>query len=84
MEPISNDTIAALLKTVIPDAEIQISGDGYKYQALIISATFAGLNTVKRHQKVYAALREAITGGALHALTLKTLTPEEFAQSATS
>lgn len=79
MEPISNETIAALLKNSIPDAEVSISGDGYKYQALIISSAFAGLNTVKRHQKVYAVLRDVIAGGALHALTLKTLTPEEKA-----
>lgn len=80
MQTISNENIAALLKNSFPDAEITVNGDGYKYQALIISTAFAGLSTVKRHQKIYAVLREAIAGGALHALSLKTLTPEEYAQ----
>ena len=78
MQPISNETISEKLKAVFPDGIVEVSGDGYKYQVAIVSETFSGLTKVKRHQKVYAILNEAIASGALHALTLTTLTPEEY------
>ncbi len=78
MEPISNEKIKEVLTEGIPDAQITIEGDGYKYQATLISETFKDLSTVKRHKMVYALLKEAITGGALHALTIKAYTPEEW------
>ena len=59
-------------------AELVVTGDGYHYQALIVSAEFVGLSPVKKQQKVYAALGESITSGALHALTMQTFTPEEW------
>lgn len=77
---ISNDAVAALIKNHLPDAAVMISGDGYKYEADIVSSAFVGLSTLKRHQLVYAALNEAIQSGQLHAMTLRTKTPEEAAQ----
>jgi acid stress-induced BolA-like protein IbaG/YrbA len=76
---ITNEAVAELIKTGIPDAQVEVSGDGYKYQAEVVSAGFAGLSKLKRHQKVYATVNEAIVSGELHALTLVTLTPEEKA-----
>lgn len=78
---IANDEVQTIIQTHLPDAVITVNGDGYKYEARIISASFAGLSKVKRHQRVYAALSEVITSGQLHALTLYTQTPEEAAQS---
>lgn len=77
---ISNDAVAALIKNHLPDALVTVSGDGYKYEADIVSSAFVGLSTLKRHQLVYAALNEAIQSGQLHAMTLRTKTPEEAAQ----
>ncbi|EIJ35751.1 BolA family protein [Thiothrix nivea] len=74
---ISNDGVAAMIQSHIPDAQVSISGDGYKYEADVISAAFEGLNTLKRHQLVYAALNAAITSGQLHALTIRAKTPAE-------
>jgi acid stress-induced BolA-like protein IbaG/YrbA len=74
---ISNDDIVKLLKQVFPDGEISVEGDGYKYQTTIVSESFDGLNTMKRHQSVYAALNDVITSGELHALTIKAYTPSE-------
>lgn len=76
---ITNEAVVELIKAGIPDARVEVSGDGYKYQAEVISTEFAGLNKVKRHQKVYATVNEAIVSGELHALTIVTLTPEEKA-----
>ncbi len=48
------------------------------YKAVIVTEQFAGLNAVKRHQKVYATLGDLM--GQIHALALHTYTPEEWAQ----
>lgn len=77
---ISNEAVVELIKAGIPDAEVVVTGDGYKYQTEVISPVFAELNKVKRHQKVYAAVSAAITSGELHALTITALTPDEKQQ----
>ncbi len=74
---ISNEDVSQLIKSGIPDADITVNGDGYKYEATIISESFKGLNTLKRHQTVYAAVDSAITSGELHALTIHAKTPDE-------
>lgn len=74
---ISNDAVKQMIQDKMPDAQISVSGDGYKYETDIISEAFTGLNTLKRHQLVYAAVNEAITSGQLHALTIRTFTPAE-------
>lgn len=75
---ISNEAVTELLNNAIPHSEVTVSGDGYKYQAQIISKSFEGLSTMKRHQLVYAALNEVITSGELHAITIKAHTASEI------
>lgn len=74
---ISNEDVIELIKTGIPNANVTVDGDGYKYETTVVSETFAGLNTLKRHQVVYAAVNSAITSGELHALTIIAKTPDE-------
>jgi len=76
---ISNEAVIDLIKTAMPDAIVEVTGDGYKYEAKVTSASFEGLNTLKKHQMVYAAVDSAIQSGDLHALTIIALTPEESA-----
>ena len=52
-------------------------GDGQHFQALVVSAAFAGKSRVQRHQLVYAALGERMRE-EIHALSMRTLTPEEW------
>lgn len=75
---ISNEAVKQLIQEKIPDAQVEISGDGYKYEAEVISTAFAGLNTLKRHQLVYAAVNSAIASGQLHALTIRASAPDEM------
>ena len=74
---ISNDDVTKLIEDGIPGANVVVSGDGYKYETTVISETFDGLSTLKRHQAVYAAVNSAITSGELHALTISAKTPAE-------
>jgi acid stress-induced BolA-like protein IbaG/YrbA len=62
----------------LPCEHLTVAGDGQHFEALIVSAEFAGLNRVKRQQRVYALLRERLDSGELHALSMQTLTPDEW------
>ena len=57
---------------------VEVIGDGQHFQALVVSNAFAGKSRIQRHQLVYAALGERMRE-EIHALSMKTLTPEEFA-----
>ncbi|MEE9326773.1 MAG: BolA/IbaG family iron-sulfur metabolism protein [Cocleimonas sp.] len=74
---ISNEEVAKLIQDGLPDATVNVEGDGYKYEATVISESFTELNTLKRQQAVYATVNDAITSGALHALTIVAKTPDE-------
>lgn len=76
---ISNEAVKAMIEANIPDAQVVVSGDGYKYEAEVVSSAFEGLRAVKRQQMVYAAVNAAITSGQLHALTIRAFTPAEQA-----
>ena len=74
------DTIREMIETGLPGAQVQVSGDdGVHFEALVISPDFAGKLPLARHRMVYATLGEKM-GGDIHALALKTLTPEEAAR----
>jgi len=62
----------------LPCERVEVVGDGQHFQALVVSSAFAGRSRVQRHQLVYAALGERMRE-EIHALSMKTLTPEEFA-----
>jgi len=74
-------TIEALIQEAFPSAKVVIddlAGDGNHYAATVIADEFKGLNRVKQHQMVYAALKGKMDGanGELHALALTTKAPE--------
>ncbi|MDB5736410.1 MAG: ATP-binding protein [Sphingomonas bacterium] len=75
--PMASDEIVELIRTGIPDAEVEITdlaGDGDHYAARVVSESFRGLPRVRQHQRVYEALGGRM-GGVLHALQLTTATP---------
>lgn len=58
-------------------AHIEVTGDGSHFEAVIVSSAFAGKRPIARHQLVYAALGDRMKQ-EIHALSMRTLTPEEF------
>lgn len=62
---------------VLDESHMHSRGQETHYKAVVVSPHFAGLNAVKRHQKVYGILGELM--GQFHALALHTYTPEEWA-----
>lgn len=57
---------------------LEVEGDGQHFQAVIVSPAFAGKRPIQRHQIVYAVLGDRMRE-EIHALSMKTLTPEEYA-----
>ena len=57
---------------------LSVEGDGHHFAAMIVSREFVGLNRVKRQQRVNAILKPRFDSGELHALSMQTLTPEEW------
>ena len=71
------EAIRELIQAALPDAQVQVLGDdGVHFEALIVSEAFRGKLPLARHRMVYAALGGRM-GGEIHALSLRTLTPEE-------
>jgi acid stress-induced BolA-like protein IbaG/YrbA len=62
----------------LPCEHLTVDGDGHHFEAIIVSAEFAELNRVKRQQRVYQVIRDKLDSGELHALSMQTLTPEEW------
>ena len=71
------DYFSDLVEQAIAGAQAEITGDGSKFEARVVSDEFEGLSTLKRHKMVYAVLDEHIKSGAIHALTIKTFTQTE-------
>ena len=74
------DYFSDLVEQSIDDSKVEITGDGSKFEARVISKSFDGVSTIKRHKMVYAVLDEHIKSGAIHALSIKAFTPEEWAE----
>ena len=56
---------------------LEVEGDGQHFSAVIVSAAFAGKRPIQRHQMVYAVLGDRMRE-EIHALSMKTLTPDEY------
>lgn len=73
--------IKKLIQKGLPESQVEVRTDGQgHYEALIISSVFDGERSVRRHQLVYQTL-DGLVGTDIHALALKTLTPEEWKAS---
>ena len=75
------EEIKKMIEEHLSDASAQIdvrSEDNVHFEATVMSAQFSGKTRVQQQQTVYAALRDAMTSGRVHALSLKTHTPDEW------
>lgn len=73
--------IQALLEEKLPDCSATVSSaDNVHYEAVIVTPAFVGKRPLQRHQMVYEVLGKRM-GGAIHALSIRALTPEEQGRS---
>ncbi|MCG6895649.1 MAG: BolA family transcriptional regulator [Thiocapsa sp.] len=74
------EAVAQLIRDGLPGAEVQVSGDGSHFDAIVISEVFEGLTPIKKQRMVMDTVRPQIASGELHALSIKTLTPAQWAE----
>jgi acid stress-induced BolA-like protein IbaG/YrbA len=74
---VTADSVKAGIAAGLACEHLEVVGDGQHFQAVVVSAAFAGKSRVQRHQLVYAALGDRMRE-EIHALSMQTLTPEEW------
>ena len=74
---VTTESVKAGIEAGLACEHVEVAGDGQHFQALVVSSQFAGRSRVQRHQLVYRALGERMRE-EIHALSMRTLTPEEW------
>lgn len=72
------EKLSQLISDAFPDAKVEVKGDGYHYEVLVVSQSFENQSLVQRQKSVYAAVTPHIQSGELHALSIKAKTPQEW------
>jgi len=73
-----SEQIKKIIAAGLPCEVLTVEGDGEHFEAVIVSAEFTGKSRVQRQQAINALLRSYFDSGTLHALSMKTMTPEEW------
>ena len=74
---VTPEQVKSYIEQRLECTQLQVAGDGQHFEALIVSPLFRGKSRVQRHQLVYGVLGDRMRE-EIHALSMKTLTPEEF------
>ena len=72
------EQLKTYIETGMQCDHVDVKGDGAHFEAVIVSALFRGKNKVQQHQVVYKALGDRMRE-EIHALSMQTLTPEDWA-----
>ena len=78
---VTADQIVSMIQAEMSDAEVRVNdltGGGDHFEVTVVSTEFAGRSLVQQHQLVYNAVQTAMSSAAIHALALKTYTPETW------
>jgi acid stress-induced BolA-like protein IbaG/YrbA len=75
----TSEELKSIISADLACEHIEVDGDGRHWQALIVSAEFEGKRKIQRHQRVYATLGARMRTDEVHALSMNTLTPAEWA-----
>ncbi len=73
----NSEQIKKIIAEGLPCEGLHVEGDGEHFEAILVSSEFVGKSRVQRQQMVNAVLRPYFDSGELHALSMKTLTPDE-------
>jgi len=73
------EELQSLIATGLACEHIEVTGDGRHWEALVVSPEFEGKRLIQRHQRVYATLGARMHTDEVHALSMRTFTPAEWA-----
>lgn len=78
------EQLKSRLESLAPGTRAEVmdlTGTHDHYQAIVISPVFAGKMMIEQHRMVYSTVQDEVDSGEVHALTLRTFTPEQYAKS---
>ncbi len=73
------DELRSIIAAGLPCDHLEVEGDGRHWSAVVVSPEFEGRRLIQRHQRVYATLGARMHTDEVHALSMKTFTPAEWA-----
>jgi acid stress-induced BolA-like protein IbaG/YrbA len=73
------DQIKTMIASSLACEHLELDGDGRHWYATVVSSAFEGKRAIQRHQQVYATLGDKMKTDEVHALSMKTYTPTEWA-----
>ncbi|HLB42431.1 MAG TPA: BolA/IbaG family iron-sulfur metabolism protein [Gammaproteobacteria bacterium] len=74
------ETIKQLIEASLSNSQVLVEGDGAHFTAIVVSLAFVGKSRLERQQLINIAVKEQLLDGTLHALSIKTFTPDEWQQ----
>ena len=77
-EEMTPQQIARRIEEALPGARAEVSGADAHFSATIVSEAFAGKSRIEQHQMIYALFKDEMSAQSIHALALRTLTPEQW------
>ena len=77
----TSEELQTIIAAGLSCEHLDVTGDGRHWYATIVSSAFAGQRLIQRHQRVYATLGRRMQTDEVHALSMKTYTPAEWASS---
>lgn len=73
------EEVKQIVESKLEGCTVYTAGEGCDFQITAVGECFSGLSPVKKQQLVYSCLNEQIASGAIHAVSIKTFTPEQWA-----
>ena len=73
--------LESIIAAGLPCEHLEVTGDGRHWEAVVVSPEFEGRRLIQRHQRVYATLGERMRTDEVHALSMRTFTPAEWASA---
>jgi len=70
--------IRQMIETGLQGSQVEVTGDGTHFDAVVVHAGFAGKPMLEQHRMVYATLGDKMETEAIHALSIRTFTPEQW------
>jgi len=72
-----NEEVARLIEEGLPGSQVTVIGDGRHFEAVVVNEAFTGKTPLQKQRMVMETVRAQIESDELHALSIKTLTPQE-------
>ena len=70
--------IKEVIESGIPNSTVEVAGEGCNARVLVVSPEFDGKNKLAQQRMVYACLGDKIATGEVHALSIKSFTPDQW------